>query len=40
MFLKPNEKMALGYMLLKTIEEMGEAGLAACSASRIESTSI
>ena len=27
-----NEEMARGQMLLKAIEEMGDAGLAACSA--------
>jgi hypothetical protein len=32
--------MARGYLLLKTNEEMGEAGLAARSASQIELTSI
>jgi hypothetical protein len=33
-------EMARGYMFLKVNEEMGEAGLAACSAPQIESTSI
>ena len=35
-----NEEMAHGYLLLLTNEEMGEAGLAAQSASQIELTSI
>ena len=35
-----NEEMARGYLLLLTNEEMGEAGLAAQSASEIELTSI
>ena len=35
-----NEEMARGYLLLSTNEEMGEAGLAARSASEIELTSI
>ena len=34
MFLKTNETVARGYMLLKTNEEMGEAELAARSASQ------
>ena len=35
-----NEEMASGYLLLKTNEEMGEAELAARSASEIELISI
>jgi hypothetical protein len=39
MFLKTNEEMARGYMLLKT-NAMGKAGLAAYQASQIEQSSI